>query len=342
MQAYRIRPGTGIDALERFQPEQAPLAARQVRMRTHAVSLNYRDLTTARGDHHPSEKFVIPCSDSAGEVIGVGAEVTRFKAGDRVASIFYPRWLDGEPAPEKIAASLAGSVDGVLAEESTFHEDALVRIPAHLDYVEASTLPCAGVTAWHALFVAGRLQPGKLVLVLGTGGVSLWALQLAKAAGYRVIITSSDDRKLERAHALGADAVINYQTMPEWDAEAVRLSGGRGADLVVEVGGKGTLKRSIAAARMGGTVSIVGGLTGYGGELEPFAMIRGLKHLVGVLVGSRAMAEDLCRFVELAGLRPVIDRLFDFGDAREAYRYLEKARPFGKVVIVTAASARRP
>jgi NADPH:quinone reductase-like Zn-dependent oxidoreductase len=342
MQAYRIRPGAGIDALEAFQPAAAPPKAREVRVRTHAVSLNYRDLTTARGDHHPSEKFIIPCSDSAGEVIGVGAEVTRFKVGDRVASVFYPRWIDGEAAPEKTALALAGAVDGVLAEETTFHEDALIRIPAHLDYVEGATLPCAGVTAWHALFVAARLQPGKLVLLLGTGGVSLWALQLAKAAGLRVILTSSDDAKLERARKLGADAVINYRSTPEWEVEAVRLSGGRGADLVVEVGGQGTLKRSIAAARMCGTVAIIGGLTGYGGQLEPFAMIRGLKHLVGVLVGSRAMAEDLCRFVELAQIRPVIDRVFAFDQAREAYRYLEAARPFGKVVIVTAASARRP
>lgn len=342
MQAYRIRPGAGINALERFQPEAAPLTARQVRVRTYAISLNYRDLTTARGDHHPSEKFVIPCSDSSGEVISVGAEVTRFKVGDRVASVFYPRWIDGDPAPEKSAISLAGSVDGVLAEETTFHEDALIRVPAHLDYVEAATLPCAGVTAWHALFVARRLQPGSVVLVLGTGGVSLWALQLAKAAGLRVIITSSDDDKLKRARALGADDIINYRTTPEWQAEAVRLSGGRGADLVVEVGGAGTLKRSIAAARMGGTIAIIGGLTGYGGELEPFAMIRGLKHLAGILVGSRAMAEDLCRFVELAKIHPVIDRLFDFGQAIEAYRYLEAKRPFGKVVIVTAASTRRP
>ena len=342
MQAYRIRPGAGIDALERFQIETAPPAARQVSVRTYAVSLNYRDLTTARGDHHSSEKFVIPCSDAAGEVIGVGGEVTRFKVGDRVASVFYPRWIGGDPAPEKTAQSLAGSVDGVLAEETLFHEDGLVRIPAHFDYVEAATLPCAGVTAWHAVFVARLQKPGSAVLVLGTGGVSLWALQLAKAAGLRVIITSSDDRKLERARALGADEVINYNVTPEWQAEAVRLTGGRGADLVVEVGGKGTLKRSIAAARMGGTVAIIGGLTGYGGELEPFAMIRGLKHLAGILVGSRAMAEDLCRFVELTKIRPVIDRLFDFGQAREAYRYIESVRPFGKVVIVTAASGRRP
>jgi NADPH:quinone reductase-like Zn-dependent oxidoreductase len=342
MQAYRIRPGAGIDALERVQSDLAPPTAREVRVRTHAVALNYRDLTTARGDFHKSDKSVIACSDSAGEVISVGSAVSRFKVGDRVASVFYPRWIDGNPEPEKTALSLAGSVDGVLAEESTFHEDALMRVPEHLDYVEAATLPCAGVTAWHAIFVDRRLKPGNVILVLGTGGVSLWALQLAKAAGYRVIVTSSDDTKLERARTLGADDIINYRATPEWQTEVVRLTGGRGADLVVEVGGAGTLKRSIAAARMGGEISIIGGLTGYGGELEPFAMIRGLKHLAGVLVGSRAMAEDLCRFVELAKLRPVIDRLFDFGQAREAYRYLEAARPFGKVVLVTAASARRP
>lgn len=334
MHAYRLKPGAGIAALERFERDERLLAEREVRVRMRAVALNFRDVTTARGDFHSSEKYLIPCSDGAGDITAVGAAVSRFRVGDRVGSIFYPGWIEGEPAPEKTAVSLAGTVDGVLAEEQIFCEDALVSLPAHFGYIEGATLICSGVTAWHALFFAHRPRPGETVLLLGTGGVSIYALQLAKAAGMRAVITSSDDAKLERARSLGADVCINYRTTPEWDREVVRVTGGRGADLVLEVGGRGTLKRSIAAARMGGSVAIVGGLAGgYGGELEPFALIRGLKRLTGILVGSRAMAEDLGRFVELARIKPVIDRVFSFDSAADAYRYLETGRHFGKVVI---------
>jgi len=333
MKAYRIRPGAGIDALEEFEREARAPHQHELRVRIRAVSLNFRDVNTARGGHHKSDHFVVPCSDGAGEVIEVGSDVTRFRVGDRVAGIFFPRWIDGDPTPEKSALSLAGTVDGVLAEEAIFHEEAVFAIPKSYDFTQAACLPCAGVTAWHALFVAARLKPGSVVLLLGTGGVSTWALQLAKAAGMEVIITSSDDAKLERARALGADHTINYRRAPEWDAEVLRLTGNLGAQLVVEVGGRGTLKRSIAAARWGGTVAIIGGLTGYGGELEPFALIRGVKHLVGILTGSRAMAENLSRFVELADIRPVVDRVFKFSEALDAYKYLDAGRSFGKVVI---------
>lgn len=334
MQAYRLVPGRERSRLECFEPTPRPLAARELRLRMRAVSLNYRDLMIARGSYLATgvpER--IPCSDGAGEVIAVGAQVTRFQPGDRVVGSFFPDWIDGAPTPATTARAPGGSVDGMLAEEVIVHEDAAVSIPAHLDFIEAATLPCAGVTAWNTLFVAGALRPGASVLMLGTGGVSIWALQLARAAGLRSFITSGSDDKLARARALGADETINYRSTPEWQDEVRRRSGGQGVDLVVEVGGQGTLKRSVAATRMGGTVAIIGGVTGFGGELEPLALIGGARRLCGIFVGSRTMLEDLARFVSLAGIRPVVDRVFPFAEAPEAYAWLEAAGHFGKVVI---------
>jgi NADPH:quinone reductase-like Zn-dependent oxidoreductase len=334
MQAYRILPGTNLAGLERFHCDVQSLAPREVRVRVHAVSLNFRDLMVAHGNYIVSAgRPVIPCSDGAGEVIAVGREVTRFRPGDRVAGAFFPGWIDGAPTCAKTAGALGGDADGMLAEEAVLHEDALVVIPSQLDFAEAATLPCAAVTAWNTLFVDGALKPGATVLLLGSGGVSIWALQLAKASGLRTILTSSSDEKLERARALGADETINYRTVPEWQDEVLRLTGDRGVDLVVEVGGQGTLKRSVAATRMGGTIAVIGGVSGFGGEFEPLALISGAKRLTGIFVGSRTMAEDLYRFVETADIRPVVDRVFDFDRAREAYAHLEAAGHFGKVVI---------
>ena len=334
MKAYRIRPGAGIDALESFEREARSPGRHELRVRIRAVSLNFRDVNTAKGGHGPTDHYVVPCSDAAGEVIEVGADVTRFKAGDRVAGIFFPKWIDGEPSAEKSSVALAGNVDGVLAEEVIFHEEAAFAIPKSYDFIQGSTLVCAGVTAWHALFEETDLKPGNTVLLLGTGGVSIWALQLAKAAGLNVIITSSSDEKLERARALGANGTINYKTTPEWDKEAIRLADGLGVHLVVEVGGKGTLKRSIAAGRWNSTIVMLGGVSGaYGGEIEPYALIRGAKHVVGIQTGSRAMVESLARFVEQAKICPAVDKVFKFAEAIQAYRYLESGRSFGKVVI---------
>jgi NADPH:quinone reductase-like Zn-dependent oxidoreductase len=277
---------------------------------------------------------LIPCSDGAGEVLALGAEVTRVRVGDRVAAAFYPSWIDGEPTQDKVARGLGGGRDGVLAQEVVLHEEAWFAIPSHLSYVEAATLPCAGVTAWNALFVAGGLERGDSVLILGTGGVSIWALQLAAAAGVQPIVTSSDDSKLERARALGAQATINYRDQPDWHERVLELTRGRGVDLVLEIGGRDTLKRSLAAARVGGSIAMIGGLAGaFGGELEPFALIERAQRLLGILIGSRAMSEDLSRFVASTGLRPVVDRVFDFAQAREAYAYLATAQHVGKVVI---------
>ena len=299
-----------------------------------AVALNYRDLMVARGDSGVPGLDIVPASDGAGEVVETGADVTRFRIGDRVIGAFFPDWHEGGPEPAKVARALGGSADGVLAEEVVMDENAWAAMPAHLDFVEAATIPCAAVTAWHALFGLDPLKPGDSVLLLGTGGVSTWALQLAKAAGLRVVITSSDDAKLDRAAALGADATINYRRTPEWQDEALRLTGGRGVDRVLDIGGPDTLPRSIAAVRSGGTIAVIGRLTGTSGvTIDPAALFGGSKRLAGVLVGSRAMTEDVVRFVELARIRPVIDKLFDFADARDAYAYLGGAQHFGKVVI---------
>lgn len=332
--AYGIRRGAGIDRLTRVTRASAALGPHDVRVRTRAVALNYRDLMVARGDSGVPGLDIVPASDGAGEIVEVGAGVARFRVGDRVIGAFFPDWHDGAPEAPKVTRALGGSADGVLAEEVVMDENAWVAMPAHLDFVEAATIPCAAVTAWHALFALDPLKPGDSVLLLGTGGVSIWALQLAKAAGLRVVVTSSDDAKLDRAVALGADATINYRYTPEWQDEALRLTGGRGVERVLDIGGPDTLSRSIAAARSGGTIAVIGRLTGTAGvTIDPAALFGGSKRLAGVLVGSRAMTEDVVRFVELAGIRPVIDKLFDFADAREAYAYLGSAQHFGKVVI---------
>jgi NADPH:quinone reductase-like Zn-dependent oxidoreductase len=337
MQAYQIKAGQQIAGLERVERRSVAPQGHEVQLRMRAVSLNYRDLMIADGKYlGTGDASVIPCSDGAGEVIAIGAQVTRFAVGDRVAASFFPHWIHGAPTPQNTAGSLGGSVDGMLAEEVTLGEEALVAIPAHLDYAQAATLPCAAVTAWNALFVTGGLRAGDSVLLLGTGGVSIWALQLARAAGLRTIITSSSDEKLRRARELGASATINYRTTPEWQDEVLRLTDGRGVDLVLEVGGQGTLTRSIASTRMGGTLAIIGGVSGFAGETSPFALIGGAKRLAGIFVGSREMFEDLNRFLSVTGIIPVVDRVFPFAQAREAYSQLAAAGHFGKLVIAVA------
>lgn len=336
MQAYQIKAGQQIAGLNLVQSSISAPTAHEVHVRVHAVSLNYRDLLIADGKYpFMGDGPVIPCSDGAGEVIAIGAQVTRFRVGDRVAASFFPNWVHGAPTPQSTAGALGAAVDGVLAEEVVLHEDALVAIPSHLSYAEAATIPCAGVTAWNSLFVEGGLRAGDSVLLLGTGGVSIWALQLAKAAGLRAIITSSSDEKLEHARNLGAAATINYNTTPEWQNEVLRLTDGRGVDLVLEVGGQGTLMRSLDSTKMGGTVAIIGGVSGFGfgDEITPSTLIGGAKRLSGIFVGSLSMFEDLNRFLSVTEIHPVVDRVFPFQQAREAYEHLSKARHFGKVVI---------
>jgi NADPH:quinone reductase-like Zn-dependent oxidoreductase len=341
MQAYRVVSGKNLDALERVE-RAVPvpvLGPHDVRVRVGAVALNYRDLMIARGDYPVSgEKPPIAIADGAGEVEEVGEQVTRFAVGDQVARPYFDDWIDGEPTSASLAKVPGASVDGMLAEQVVVHEQALVRAPPNLEFTEIATLGCAGVTAWNALFVEGRVKPGQSVLLLGTGGVSIWALQLAKAAGLRAFITSSSDDKLRRARELGADEIINYRTLPQWHDEILQRTQGRGVDLVVEVGGHDTLGQSIAATRVGGTIALVGGVTGFAASLEISPLLTGAKRLVGIAVGSRAMFEDLNRFVAAARIRPQIDRIFRFEEAREALAYLDGGGHFGKVVIKVSRS----
>ncbi|MBN7136072.1 NADPH:quinone oxidoreductase [Lysobacter enzymogenes] len=337
MKAYRIRAGGGIDSLALAKEARAPLRAGQIRLRVRAVSLNFRDLMIANGSYLAgAERPVIPASDAVAEVIELGPDAGRWALGDRVATSFFPHWHAGAASARTTRDPLGADADGVLAEEIVASQDSVFAVPAHLDDLQAATLTCAGVTAWNALFVEAGLRPGQSVLLLGTGGVSIWGLQLAKAAGLRAIVTSSSDDKLDRARALGADATINYRTQPEWQDEVRRLTGGAGVDAVLEVGGSGTLARSVRAAAMNGTVAIIGGVSGFGGELDAIALIMGAKRLSGIFVGSRSMGEDLARFVEVNRIVPVVDRSFAFEQAREAYRYLESGSHFGKVTIRVA------
>lgn len=337
MKVYKVRPGSGIGGLERHDIPSRSLGANEVRVRIHAASLNYRDLMVAKdASFAPTDQTVVPMSDGAGEVVETGPAVTRFRPGDRVVTTFFPNWIDGEATKEKTAGALGAGVDGVLAEEVIQHEQSLVGIPASLDDVQASTLSCAGLTAWTALFQATSAKPGDSVLLLGTGGVSVWALQLAKAAGLRCIVTSSSDAKLDRARELGADATINYRATPEWQEDVRQMTGGRGVDLVLEVGGAGTLARSVVSTRIGGSIAIIGGVSGFGGEFRPFDLIGGARKMVGFTVGNRTGLEQLARFVDVAGIKPVVDRTFAFEQAREAYGYLESGQHFGKVVIRVA------
>jgi NADPH:quinone reductase-like Zn-dependent oxidoreductase len=332
--SFAIQRGGGFDGLELRETAAKPLEAFEVRVRMHAVALNQRDLMVAKGESGIPGKTIVPASDGAGEVVEVGTGVTALKVGDRVITTFFPDWTSGALDEAAAARALGGSLDGVLAEEVVLPEASWVPMPAHLSYVEAATLTCAGVTAWHALFGLEPLRSGATVALLGTGGVSIWALQLAKAAGLRAIITSSDDNKLARARQLGAEATVNYRNTPEWGAAIKALAGNAGVDRVLDIGGPDTVMQSINALRMGGSVVIIGRLTGSAfAQIDPSALFIGSKRLIGLMVGSRAMTNDLARFVEEKQLRPVIDRVFPFEQAREAYAYLGSAQHLGKVVV---------
>jgi len=334
MKAYEVRE-FGIDKLAVVEREKPKPAANEVLVRFKAASLNYRDLMVVTGIYNPRMKLpAVPLSDGAGEVIEIGDGVTKWKVGDRVMPIFAQGWIDGDVTEEKRRTSLGADAraDGVLREYGAFNQEGLLRIPDHLSYEEASTLPCVGVTAWHALSVSGRMKPGDSVLTLGTGGVSIFAIQLAKLFGARVIATTGSDEKAERLQALGADEVINYKTREDWDAAVLELTGKRGVDHVIEVGGSGTLGKSVASVRLGGHVAMIGALT-TSGDFNPITVFMKSVRLQGLFVGSRTMFEDLLKAIDVANLEPVIDRVFDFDQAREAMEFMKSGAHFGKVVI---------
>ena len=331
MKAYEIGTSGEIDALKIVERPTPTPGHGQVLVRMRATSLNYRDLIIAKGGLGKRERSLIPLSDGAGEVVEVGPGVTRVRVGDRVAPIFTQTWLGGDIG-RNLPTALGGEIDGVLAEYVVLNQDGLVHFPDHLSFEEAATLPCAAVTAWNALITVGQLKAGDTVLVMGTGGVSIFALQFARITGARVIATSSSDAKLARLREMGATDVINYRTTPEWGKRAFEVTA-HGVDHVVEVGGAGTLANSFEAVRPGGRISLIGLLTGFGGEFNPLVVLFKSVCFQGIRVGSREMFEAMNRAIAAAQLRPVIDRTFPFAEAPQAYRHLESGAHFGKVCI---------
>lgn len=332
MKAYEITT-RGIDALKLNERQPAALGARQVRVRIKASSLNYRDLMTVLFGGMGGKLPLIPNSDGCGEIIETGSEVTRCKTGDRVITTFFQHWLDGKITADVMQSALGGALDGVLAEEIVVDEPGVVALPDYMSFEEGATLPCAALTAWHSMVVKGGLKAGDIVLLQGTGGVSMFGLQFATMHGARAIVTSSSDKKLERVKALGAWQTINYKTDPDWEKTVLKLTDGLGVDQVVEVGGAGTLEKSLTATRFGGMVGLIGVLTGFGGAVNPDAVLRKSINLQGIYVGSRAMFEDMNRALSAHQTKPLIDQTFDFANAPDAYRCLEQQGHFGKVVI---------
>ena len=315
------------------RPDPKP-GHRQVLVKVKACSLNFRDLGIVRGSYRmPVGENIIPLSDGAGEVVAVGPGVVRVRPGDRVAGNFFQRWPGGEAMPDAHASALGGGIDGMLAEYAVLEEDGIVKIPAHLSLEEGATLPCAGVTAWHAMMEHAKLKAGDTILLQGTGGVSIFGLQFAHAAGIRAIITSSSDEKLARAKKLGAAFGINYKTTPDWDKAALEFTGGVGVDHVIEVGGAATLTRSFRAIRIGGKVSLIGGLSGGATELNPGLIFSRRANVEGISVGSTEMFLALNRAVEANTIKPVIDKVFAFADAQAAYKHMASGAHFGKIVI---------
>ena len=333
MKAWQIKGKGGVEALslgEVRSPEPGP---EDILVRVRAVSLNYRDLVHVHGLMGADRWPLIPCSDGAGEVVAVGDRVDRFKVGDRVVGTFFQDWINGPITEPVMESALGGTAPGVLAEQVRLRQQGALHIPTGWSFAQAATLPCAALTAWHALVTRGGVHAGQTVLVLGTGGVSLFALQIAKMHGAKVILTSGSDAKLERARGLGATETINYRSTPDWERQVLELTGGLGVDHVVEVGGAGTFEKSCAAARFGGQVWLIGVLTGFQSLANPLAVLRRSLKVQGIYVGSREMFEMMNAAFALNGLTPVVDRSFAFADAQTAMRYMEAGQHFGKLVI---------
>jgi NADPH:quinone reductase-like Zn-dependent oxidoreductase len=335
MRAYQLpKGGAGVDALREVERPEPKPAHRQVLVKVKACSLNFRDFAIARGSYRMGVKDnLVPLSDGAGEVVETGAGVNRVKAGDHVAGNFFQRWTGGEPSAEAHKSALGGGIDGMLTEYVVLEDDGVVKIPQHLSLEEGATLPCAAVTVWHATFEHAKLKAGDTVLLQGTGGVSIFGLQFAKAMGIRAIITSSSDEKLKRAKVLGAAHGINYKATPEWDKAALDFTGGTGVDHVVEVGGAATLTRAFGALRPGGKVTLIGGLSGGATELNPGLIFSRRANVQGISVGSTQMFEAMNRAVEVNAIKPVIDRVFPFAEAKAAYHHMASGAHFGKIVI---------
>jgi len=334
MKVYEIEK-FGIDELLFVDRDTPKPAANEVLIKFHAFSINYRDVMMIEGTYNPRLRVpAIPFSDGAGEIVEIGEKVTRWKVGDRVSPIFMQGWIDGRIDKGISRTAIGGGKpwDGVLREYAAFDESGIVAIPEYLSYQEAATLPCAAVTAWNALAVSGNLRAGDTVLTLGTGGVSVFALQIAKMFGAEVISTSSSDEKLSKMRELGADHLINYRTREDWDKAVMDLTGGRGVDHVVEVGGTGTLSRSVNAVRIGGHIALIGALD-ISGEFNPLPLFMKSIRAQGIFVGSRSYFEALNKAFAVNEIKPVIDKVFDLSSTREALKYMKSGSHVGKVVI---------
>jgi alcohol dehydrogenase len=334
MRAYRLDNFTSIDDL-RMRNEDDPQPQRgEVLVRVHAASLNFRDIAMLRNQYPaPHLKGLIPTSDGAGEVVAVGPAVDDFKVGDRVMGTFHPRWYAGRMPTHLGRYNYGSAIDGWLVEQKVVSQESLVRVPNSLSFEEASTLPCAALTAWSALTDGTAVRSGNTVLVQGTGGVSIFALQLAKTLGAFVIATTSSSEKAERLRTLGADEVVNYKEEQRWGDRVRILSHGLGVDRIVEVGGPGTMADSLRAVRPGGEIALIGFVSPEGGDIDFFDLFMSGATLRHIAVGSREALQDVTRAIDMAGIKPVIDRVFDFEDAKEAFAHLDRSLHFGKVVI---------
>lgn len=327
------KPGyENLELLERDIPKPGP---GQVLVKLKAASLNYRD-TAVVGGHYPAPRLpaVVPCSDGCGEVIEIGSDIKRVQVGDRVAPLFFQDWINGPRKAEYVHTALGAGLDGCLQEYICLDERGVSKVPSHLTDAEVATLPCAALTAWNTLFCAGQLKAGDTVVVQGTGGVSMFALQFARMAGARVIATSSSDAKLEQARQLGATDLINYKTTPKWGAEVQKLTGGKGADMVVEVGGVGTMTESLKAIGIDGFIGVIGVLSGGAGGEMPTGLIMGKSARIGgIAVGNRDWFEDMCEAIDIAQLRPVVGKSFGFEQAKEAFATMIGQTAVGKIVV---------
>lgn len=338
---YQFAPVAGRYQLALKEVPRPKAGPGEVLVRVHAVSLNRRDLNMLDNEYGGDDAYTggIPLSDGAGEVIAVGEGVSRFAVGDRVAGIFFERWIEGPPSPDALISDRGGNAGGMLSEVIVSHQDGLVTIPEHLSYAEAATLPCAALTAWVGLFKRGGLKPGQFVLLEGTGGVSVFGLLFSAAAGAKPIITSSRDDKLEQATGLGAFGTVNYRKNAEWQHQVRELTGGHGVDQVLDVGGRGTLPRALEALAYGGHIALIGGLSGYGSDLPTDSLMWINATASGVYVGSREDFEAMNAFISRHQVRPLIDRVFEFDQAPQAFDYMRDGEFIGKIVIRVSPAA---